>query len=75
MLQGLFFALFKLIEVTKRRKLPAPPLILSPYLIRLHEVSPKVEQMLRLARFLDDKKLLTDGGRRNLEEGFVLLEF
>ena len=71
MLQGLFFALFKLIEVTKRRKLPAPPLILSPYLIRLHEVSPKVEQMLRLARFLDDKKLLTDGGRRNLEEGFV----
>ena len=67
--QGLFFALFKLFEVTKRRKLPAPPLILSPYLIQLHEVSPKVHQLLKLARFLEAKKLLTDGGCRNLKEG------
>lgn len=57
--------------MTKRRRLPAPPLILQPHLIRLPEVSGRLPELVALAKFLEARRLLTDGGVKNLSEGFV----
>lgn len=53
----------------KRRKLPAPPLVLTPYLLRLSSQSDLAPKLLELACFLQMRGLLTGGGERSLQEG------
>lgn len=55
----------------KRRTLPPPPLVIRPILVRISANSPNRGKFLDLAHFLAKKRLLTDGGVKNLEKGFV----
>lgn len=53
--------------VTRRRKLPAPPLVLEPVLLRVREE--ELERLTRLAEFLARRGHLTDGGSKGLSLG------
>lgn len=53
--------------MSKRRKLPAPPLVLEPYLVRLLDDGRILDRMLEFGDFLRRHSLLTDGGVKNLE--------
>lgn len=53
----------------KRRRLPAPPLVLTPHLVTLSEDAPEAPRLVELGRFLSGRKLLTDGGEKNLGTG------
>lgn len=50
----------------KRRKLPAPPLVLTPYLVRMADNHRLASALLEFAGFLERRGALTDGGRKNL---------
>jgi hypothetical protein len=52
-----------------RRRLPAPPLVLQPMLARVRHGSAQAGRVLELARFLQARGLLTDGGELSLESG------
>ena len=54
---------------TRRRKLPAPPLVLQPHFARIPSDSSKAERLLALGRFLAQHGLLTDGGVKSLDNG------
>jgi hypothetical protein len=66
---GLLGGIRKFTAVTKRRKLPAPPLVLQPYLVRVPERSAAGEKLRKLGRFLFDRRLLTGGGETSLKSG------
>ena len=53
----------------KRRKRPSPPLVLKPHFGRFPIGGERESFLLELARFLGRRKLLTDGGAKNLEQG------
>ena len=53
----------------KRRKRPSPPLVLKPYFGRFPIGGERESYLLELAGFLDRRKLLTDGGSKNLGQG------
>jgi hypothetical protein len=55
--------------MSKRRRLPAPPLVLTPYFARYSVGSSREALLVELARFLQSKNLLTDGGVKSLEQG------
>ncbi len=54
---------------TRRRALPAPPLVLKRILARLCAHDADAQRLLRLGRFLEGERLLTDGGVKKLAEG------
>lgn len=54
--------------MTSRRKLPSPPLVLSPYLAREYEGTRAAQRVRELALFLAEKNILTQGGIKNLEQ-------
>lgn len=53
--------------MAKRRKLPAPPLVLGRHIARLPEGSQQVDVLRALGIFLERKDLLTDGGKKSLQ--------
>ncbi|MCA9780490.1 MAG: hypothetical protein KC800_27390, partial [Candidatus Eremiobacteraeota bacterium] len=53
----------------KRRKRPAPPLVLQPHFARFPREGRKARALLDLACFLSGRNLLTDGGSKNLAQG------
>ena len=53
----------------KRRKLPAPPLVLQPKFARYLQGTEEEKTLLRLAHFLEQRKMLTDGGEQSLQDG------
>lgn len=53
--------------MTKRHRLPAPPLVLDPILVRVENLN--VDRLRKLAAFLLRRGHLTDGGRKALEDG------
>lgn len=54
---------------SRRRALPAPPLVLQPVFVRVHSSSPEAPDLRKLGAFLKGRGLLTDGGEMKLEQG------
>ena len=55
--------------MAKRRKRPSPPLVLTPLFGRYPACSERGSLLINLARFLEGRNLLTDGGVKNLKMG------
>lgn len=55
--------------MSKRRKRPAPPLVLKPVFGRFPVGSSREARLIELARFLEGRNCLTDGGSKSLAEG------
>lgn len=55
--------------MSRRRALPAPPLVIKPVFLRVPVGSPQGDFLLELAAFLGRRGLLTDGGKLKLSDG------
>jgi hypothetical protein len=55
--------------MAKRQRLPAPPLVLSPIFGRYPVGGSGSDRLIELARFLQGRNLLTDGGAKSLNNG------
>lgn len=58
-----------MLRAVSRRRLPAPPLVLQPVFCRVRQGTEPAARLLEMARFLQSRGLLTDGGALSLQAG------